>query len=132
MAMTATVDPIEYMGEGGTGPREDPIYVFAKAVGGETIANIAAFLAVVTMTSMALAGILASSRFPFAMSRDKLMPEFLEEVHGKFGTPYWAIIVTRSCSRGRYNIPPGQGSCKTRIRIQDNDLHVDKCGCNCT
>ena len=94
MAMTATVDPIEYMGEGGTGPREDPIYVFAKAVGGETIANIAAFLAVVTMTSMALAGILASSRFPFAMSRDKLMPEFLEEVHGKFGTPYWAIIVT--------------------------------------
>ena len=93
MAMTATVDPIEYMGEG-TGPREDPIYVFAKAVGGETIANIAAFLAVVTMTSMALAGILASSRFPFAMSRDKLMPEFLEEVHGKFGTPYWAIIVT--------------------------------------
>ena len=94
MAMTATVDPIQYMGEGGTGPREDPIYVFAKAVGGETIANIAAFLAVVTMTSMALAGILASSRFPFAMSRDKLMPEFLEEVHQKFGTPYWAIIVT--------------------------------------
>ena len=46
------------------------------------------------MTSMALAGILASSRFPFAMSRDKLMPEFLEEVHQKFGTPYWAIIVT--------------------------------------
>ena len=93
MAMTATVDPSEYMGEGGN-PREDPVYVFAKAVGGETVANIAAFLAVVTMTSMALAGILASSRFPFAMSRDKLMPEFLEEVHRKFGTPYWAIIVT--------------------------------------
>ena len=93
LAMTATVDPSEYMGEGGN-PREDPVYVFAKAVGGETVANIAAFLAVVTMTSMALAGILASSRFPFAMSRDKLMPEFLEEVHRKFGTPYWAIIVT--------------------------------------
>ncbi len=93
LAMTATVDPSEYMGEGGN-PREDPVYVFAKAVGGETVAKIAAFLAVVTMTSMALAGILASSRFPFAMSRDKLMPEFLEEVHRKFGTPYWAIIVT--------------------------------------
>ena len=93
LAMTATVDPSEYRGEGGN-PREDPVYVFAKAVGGETVANIAAFLAVVTMTSMALAGILASSRFPFAMSRDKLMPEFLEEVHRKFGTPYWAIIVT--------------------------------------
>ena len=94
LAMTVTVDPGEYLGEGGTGPREDPVYVFAKAVGGETVANIAAFLAVVTMTSMALAGILASSRFPFAMSRDNLMPEFLEEVHRKFGTPYWAIIVT--------------------------------------
>ena len=94
LAMTATVDPGEYMSQGGTVPREDPVYVFAKAVGGETVANIAAFLAVVTMTSMALAGILASSRFPFAMSRDNLMPEFLEDVHRKFGTPYWAIIVT--------------------------------------
>jgi len=93
LVMAAAVDPSEYMhGDGQAG--EDPVYIFAKAVGGETVATIAAILAVVTMTSMALAGILASSRFPFAMARDKLLPQFLEDVHGKFETPHWAIIGT--------------------------------------
>ena len=94
LVMAATIEPSGYMKSDGSGPREDPIYVFAKEVGGKTVANVAAVLAVVTMTSMALAGILASSRFPFAMSRDKLLPQFLEDVHEKYGTPHWAIIVT--------------------------------------
>ncbi len=94
LVMAATVDPSIYMKSDGSGPREDPIYVFAREVGGTTVANIAAFLAVVTMTSMSLAGILASSRFPFAMSRDRLLPQFLERIHEKYGTPHWAIIVT--------------------------------------
>ena len=77
MVMAAAVPPSEYM-HGEHGASEDPIYIFAEAVGGETVGKIAAILAVVTMTSMALAGILASSRFPFAMSRDNLLPPFLE------------------------------------------------------
>jgi amino acid transporter len=93
MVMTVTVTPTDYMG-GDHGAREDPIYIFAEAVGGEVVGVIAAILAVVTMTSMALAGILASSRFPFAMARDKLLPQFLENVHGKYGTPHWAIVGT--------------------------------------
>ena len=95
MIMAAAVDPADYMDEhGGHGASEDPIYIFAESVGGETVGMIAAILAVVTMTSMALAGILASSRFPFAMARDRLLPQFLENVHGKYGTPHWAIIGT--------------------------------------
>ena len=95
MIMAAAVDPTDYMDEhGGHGASEDPIYIFAESVGGETVGMIAAILAVVTMTSMALAGILASSRFPFAMARDRLLPQFLENVHGKYGTPHWAIIGT--------------------------------------
>ena len=93
MVMAAAVSPSEYM-HGEHGASEDPIYIFAEAVGGETVGKIAAILAVVTMTSMALAGILASSRFPFAMSRDNLLPPFLESVHQRFGTPHWAIIGT--------------------------------------
>ncbi len=93
MVMAAAVPPSEYM-HGEHGASEDPIYIFAEAVGGETVGKIAAILAVVTMTSMALAGILASSRFPFAMSRDNLLPPFLESVHQRFGTPHWAIIGT--------------------------------------
>ena len=93
MVMAAAVPPSEFM-HGEHGASEDPIYIFAEAVGGETVGKIAAILAVVTMTSMALAGILASSRFPFAMSRDNLLPPFLESVHQRFGTPHWAIIGT--------------------------------------
>ena len=68
LVMAAAVSPSDYM-HGEHGASEDPVYIFAEAVGGETVGKIAAILAVVTMTSMALAGILASSRFPFAMSR---------------------------------------------------------------
>ena len=94
LVMALTVDPSGYMSYDGTKAREDPVYVFADTVGGKTVANIAAFLAVVTMASMSLAGILASSRFPFAMSMDRLLPRFLEEVHEKYNTPHWAIIAT--------------------------------------
>ena len=93
LVMAAAVPPSDYM-HGEHGASEDPVYIFAEAVGGETVGKIAAILAVVTMTSMALAGILASSRFPFAMSRDNLLPPFLESVHQRFGTPHWAIIGT--------------------------------------
>ena len=93
LMMAAAVDPATYMhGDGHAG--EDPVYIFAESVGGERVATIAAILAVVTMTSMALAGILASSRFPFAMARDRLLPQFFEELHEKFETPFWAIIGT--------------------------------------
>ncbi|MBF93479.1 MAG: amino acid transporter [Euryarchaeota archaeon] len=94
LVMALTVDPAGYMSYDGSKAREDPVYVFADAVGGKTVANIAAFLAVLTMASMSLAGILASSRFPFAMSKDRLMPEFLEGIHEKYNTPHWAIIAT--------------------------------------
>jgi amino acid transporter len=43
---------------------------------------------------MALAGILASSRFLFAMARDNLLPQALEEVNVKFETPHWPILLT--------------------------------------
>ncbi len=93
IVMVATVDPSGFMMDGDHA-REDPIYVFATTVGGETVGIIAAVLAVTTMTSMALAGIMASSRFPFAMARDNLLPEALENVHPKYHTPHLAIIGT--------------------------------------
>ena len=49
---------------------EDPIYVFAEHVVNTEFGVFAAILSVLTMISMALAGILASSRFLFAMARE--------------------------------------------------------------
>jgi amino acid transporter len=92
LIMVVSVDPANYID--GSHAREDPVYIFALAVGGETVGSLAAILAVLTMVSMSLAGIMASSRFPFAMARDNLLPSFLEDVHSKFETPHWAIIGT--------------------------------------
>ena len=75
---------------------EDPIYKFVETVAGPTVGLIAAILAVLTMISMALAGILAASRFLFAMARDSLLPQSLEELNAKYETPHWPIILTAS------------------------------------
>ena len=71
-----------------------PVYELAFSLGGEIVGLAGAALGVITMTSMANAGILASSRFPFAMSRDALMPARLSKVHDKFGTPVVAVVAT--------------------------------------
>lgn len=51
------------------------------------VAAIAAF------ASTGNAGILSASRYPYAMAKDKLVPQRLSQI-GKFGTPTLAIIVT--------------------------------------
>tara|TARA_Y100001968_G_scaffold48142_1_gene38414 strand:- start:4589 stop:6334 length:1746 start_codon:yes stop_codon:yes gene_type:complete len=98
--MVSAVDPSGYMScpdempcEGGDA-REDPIYVFAEKVGGTTAGTISAVFAVTVLTSLALASLMATSRFPFAMARDNLLPEALENVHSKYQTPHLAIIGT--------------------------------------
>ena len=73
---------------------ENPIFVFAEVVAGTEFGIFAAIVSVLAMISMALAGILASSRFLFAMGQDKLLPPALERVHEKYETPHWPIIVT--------------------------------------
>lgn len=83
-----------YQGSGK--PDLHPIYTLACILGGQTIGVIAAVLAVLTMTSMAVAGLLAASRFPFAMSRDQLLPDKLHEVNPKFMTPIYCILLTSS------------------------------------
>jgi len=92
LTMAITVDPLSYVENGHA--REDPIYVFALIVGGKTIATIAATFAAFTVLSGSLAGIMAASRFLFAMARDNLLPELFENVHSKYDTPHWAIIGT--------------------------------------
>ncbi|PSP81784.1 amino acid transporter [Halobacteriales archaeon QS_4_69_225] len=52
---------------------------------------VAALLALI---STANAGILSSSRYPFAMSRDGLAPDLFEDVSDRFDTPVNAITVT--------------------------------------
>jgi amino acid transporter len=71
-----------------------PIYTVATLLGGKYIGYIAAFIGVITLISMANSGVLAASRFPFAMAIDKLLPEFMSKIHSKYLTPVVTIIMT--------------------------------------
>lgn len=91
--MMASVDGTWWLNEDGSA-REDPVFAFVDAVASTNIGITIAILAVLTMISGALSGVLASSRFLFAMARDNLLPQSLEDVNTKFETPHWAIIIT--------------------------------------
>ena len=71
-----------------------PIYTLSKVLGGETFGYAAGIVGVITLLSMANSGVLASSRFPFAMARDKMLPGFFGTVNSRFLTPVNSIIVT--------------------------------------
>ena len=91
--MMASVDGAWWLDSKGNA-REDPVFAFVDAVASTKIGIAIALLAVLTMISGALSGILASSRFLFAMARDNLLPQPLEDLNTKFETPHWAIIIT--------------------------------------
>lgn len=59
--------------------------------GGYGLILIGGILATV---SSANASIMAASRISFAMGRDQLMPEWLNQIHLRFKTPYRSILVT--------------------------------------
>ena len=71
-----------------------PIHTIAKLLGGESFGYVAAVIGVLTLMSGANAGVLASSRFPFAMARDLLMPPLFSKIHSKYLTPVMAILFT--------------------------------------
>ena len=58
---------------------------------GYIVITIAAVLAFVTT---AVAGIMSASRYPLALSRDKLLPSWLGRVHDKTKTPINSLILT--------------------------------------
>ncbi len=71
-----------------------PIHTLALLLGGEWFAYCVAFVGVITLISMANSGVLASSRFPFAMAMDKLLPSNLAKLHDKHLTPINTILIT--------------------------------------
>ncbi len=71
-----------------------PIYTISYLLGGKYVGYIAAFVGIITLVSMANSGVLAASRFPFAMARDQLLPKFMGKIHSKYLTPVVTIILT--------------------------------------
>ncbi|MFN2362840.1 MAG: amino acid permease [Halarsenatibacteraceae bacterium] len=73
---------------------EAPLVAVADVMAGrvgQIVIIVAGFFATV---STANAAIMSSSRFPFAMGRDRLLPDWIIKVHDEYETPYRAIIIT--------------------------------------
>ncbi|WP_299266587.1 APC family permease [Halorientalis sp.] len=78
----------------GDSPSLTPMADGAGQLLGGVGVTVIAVVAILALTSMANAGVLASSRFPLAMSRDSLAPGGLARVSERFQTPRNAILVT--------------------------------------
>jgi len=71
-----------------------PVAVAAEATMGQLGVIAVILAAILALVSTANAGILSSSRYPFAMSRDQLAPPLLSKVSERFGTPLNSITLT--------------------------------------
>jgi amino acid transporter len=71
-----------------------PVAVAAEQTLGQAGVYAVILAAILALVSTANAGILSSSRYPFAMSRDSLAPPSLSAVSERFGTPVTAITLT--------------------------------------
>ena len=71
-----------------------PIHTLFQTIGGDAFGLVAGVVGALTLLSMANSGVLASSRFPFAMSKDGLLPGYLAGINSKFMTPVSAILTT--------------------------------------
>ncbi len=71
-----------------------PVAQAALEIAGFWGEALMAVVAVMALAAMANAGILASSRYPFAMARYDQLPEAFSRTHPRFNTPMLAVILT--------------------------------------
>jgi APA family basic amino acid/polyamine antiporter len=71
-------------------PISDGARTFA-GIPGVIVMAVAALLAFISTANSA---IMSASRYPMAMSRDKLFPSFLEQINIKYKTPHYSILFT--------------------------------------
>ncbi len=85
-----------FSGPGGSVATITPLADIAGFIAGDSGKFFIAVAALLATLSTANGAILSSSRFPFAMSRDALMPEWFVMIHKKYETPHNAIFITGS------------------------------------
>jgi len=73
---------------------ETPVLTAAEQFLGSAGVYVVAGVAVLALVSMANAGIISSSRYPFAMARNSLAPGFFARVGDRSHAPYSSIMVT--------------------------------------
>jgi amino acid transporter/nucleotide-binding universal stress UspA family protein len=88
--VVGNVDPVQLAGD------PAPMVTAAGKFSGTIGQDIVAITAILALVSMANAGLLSSSRYPFAMARNSLAPRIFERVGTRSGTPTVSVLVTGS------------------------------------
>ncbi|RIH66353.1 amino acid permease [Mariniphaga sediminis] len=91
--MVAVIEPSEFGND--LAPAATAVKKIFNWMPGDLGAYLMTGAAMAAFASTGNAGLLSSSRYPFAMGRDKLFPENFSKV-GKKGTPVQAILLTTS------------------------------------
>lgn len=96
VSVVVGIVPQETLLHGGpnNGPTLTPIADGMVGLFGGVSVIVIAVLAVLALTSMANAGVLGTSRFLLALSRDALLPDWLNHIDPRFVTPRNAVVVT--------------------------------------
>ncbi|ELY66544.1 universal stress protein [Natrinema versiforme] len=89
VAVMVGISPLESLADS-----ETPMAIAAEGALAQPGVIAVVLAAILALVSTANAGILSSSRYPFAMSRDNLAPPRFATVSDRFGTPITAITLT--------------------------------------
>lgn len=102
VAVVVGIVPPDTLAHGGPegGPSLTPMADGAGSLFGGFGVVVISLTAVLALTSMANAGVLGTSRFLLAMSRDSLLPDWLGRIDRRFLTPRNAVFVTGSVLLG--------------------------------
>ena len=73
---------------------EAPISMAAKVFLGKFGFALLSLAAMAAFITTANGGLLAASRSPLAMSRDRLLPKHLARISKRYHTPHWSILLT--------------------------------------
>lgn len=71
-----------------------PLSVGAQVSMGKWGVILMSLAAIMSFITTANAGIMSASRYPLALSRDKLLPKFLSNIHPKYRTPAASILLS--------------------------------------
>ncbi len=88
------VVPFQELGKGDS--KYVPLIRASEQIAGPVGRYLVGGIGVLAMTSMANAGLMAASRFPLPMAREKILPEILGTISQRFSTPVYSILLTGS------------------------------------
>lgn len=74
--------------------KDAPLALAGLEIAGTWGMYFLASISALALIAMANAGVLASSRYPFALSRYKQLPDFINRIHPDYATPSVSILIT--------------------------------------